>query len=140
MQLNKYLDVAQLGQELDNLQQIETVTQTHYANFIEFNQRFSGWAELVNIHIDQMLSTMGQIHGKIDDVHSDVKQNKANIEKVLEILMDKNSITKEEITVCAAGFGDVETIAEALKKAKDGDKISILPGVYKESFVVDKNV
>ncbi|MEK8015502.1 MAG: right-handed parallel beta-helix repeat-containing protein [Candidatus Parabeggiatoa sp.] len=132
----QYLDVAQLGQYLNNLQQIETVTQTHYAHFIEFNQRFSGWTELVNVHIEEMLSTMGQLHGKIDDVHSDVKQI---LEKVSENSMYKYSDPKE-ITVCAAGFGDVETIAEALKEAKDGDKISILPGVYKESFVVDKDV
>jgi serine/threonine protein kinase len=77
-------EVAQLGQKLDNLQRIESVTQTHYAQFLEFSRRFTSWAALLNIHIEQVLSAMGQIQWKLRAPHSDVSV----ADKILSIIED----------------------------------------------------
>lgn len=39
------------------------------------------------------------------------------------------------IFVCSQGMGEFRTIGEALKRANDGDKIYVLPGIYRESIV-----
>jgi len=45
------------------------------------------------------------------------------------------------IFVCSQGMGQFRTIAEALEAAKDGDKIYVLPGTYRESVIaVEKSV
>ncbi|MEN8215661.1 MAG: protein kinase, partial [Pseudomonadota bacterium] len=66
-------EVAQLGQKLESLQQIQSLTQTHYAQFLEFSRRFANWAALLNIHIEQVLSAMGKVQWGI---HSEIKQTK----------------------------------------------------------------
>ena len=40
----QFREMTQLSQRLDHLQQVESVTQTHYAQFIEFSQQFAQWA------------------------------------------------------------------------------------------------
>jgi len=40
------------------LQQVESVTQTHYAQFLEFNQRFADWAQLLNIQLEEVLDAL----------------------------------------------------------------------------------
>ena len=47
----RFGEVAQLGQQLERLQKVESVTQSHYAQFLEFNQRFADWAQLLNIQL-----------------------------------------------------------------------------------------
>ena len=45
------------------------------------------------------------------------------------------------IFVCSQGLGQFLTIGEALEAAKDGDKIYVLPGTYRESVIkVEKSV
>ncbi len=45
------------------------------------------------------------------------------------------------IFVCSQGMGQFRTIGEALDAAKDGDKIYVLPGTYRESIIaVEKAV
>jgi len=58
-------DVAQLAQELERLQHIESVTQTHYAQFIEFSQQFADWAQLLNVQLEQVLTVLGQVLGQL---------------------------------------------------------------------------
>jgi hypothetical protein len=36
-------DVAQLAQQLERLQHIESIIQTYYAQFLEFSQPFADW-------------------------------------------------------------------------------------------------
>jgi serine/threonine protein kinase len=72
---NKHFgEVAQLGQELESLQQIQSMTQTHYAQYLEFSRRFANWAALLNIHIEQVLSAMGKVQWKLEG--SEIKQTK----------------------------------------------------------------
>jgi len=54
-------EVAQLGQQLERLQQIESVTQTHYAQFLDFSQRFADWAQLVNVQLTQVLAALPKL-------------------------------------------------------------------------------
>jgi hypothetical protein len=50
-------------------------------------------------------------------------------------------IASQWIFVCSQGLGQFRTITEALEAAKDGDKIYVLPGVYRESIItVEKSV
>jgi Leucine-rich repeat (LRR) protein/tetratricopeptide (TPR) repeat protein len=52
--------LAELGPKLEQLQKIETVTQSHYAQFFEFSQRFAGWAQLITVQFEQIEAAMGQ--------------------------------------------------------------------------------
>jgi hypothetical protein len=44
------------------------------------------------------------------------------------------------IIVDPGGAGTVETIAEAVARAKDGDTIRVMPGTYPEPLVIDKDI
>lgn len=44
------------------------------------------------------------------------------------------------LTVCSQGLGEFETLRDALRAARNGDKIYVLPGVYHESLRVEKSV
>jgi hypothetical protein len=50
----QFAEVAQLSQQLDRLQQVETLTQTHYAQFHDFSHRFADWAQLVNVGLEKV--------------------------------------------------------------------------------------
>jgi len=82
----QFSEVAQLGHTLERLQQIESVTQTHYAQFLEFSHRFANWAALVKVQIEQVLSAMGQLQWQLAAVHDDVKQTKRVAEDILAIV------------------------------------------------------
>ncbi|MEN8214857.1 MAG: leucine-rich repeat domain-containing protein [Pseudomonadota bacterium] len=56
----KFGKLAELGPKLEQLQKIETVTQTHYAQFFEFSQRFAGWAQLISVQLEQIEAAMVQ--------------------------------------------------------------------------------
>ncbi len=82
----KFAEVADLGEKLDSLQQIESVIQTHYSHFLEFSRRFASWAALLNIHIEPVLSAIEQIQGNLKNFHSKNKQTKSVAEAILTIL------------------------------------------------------
>jgi hypothetical protein len=44
------------------------------------------------------------------------------------------------ILVDASGAGTVETIAEAVAMAKDGDTVRVMPGIYPEPVAIDKDI
>ncbi len=48
---NQFGEVAKLGQQLERLQRLESVTQTHYDQFLEFSQRFADWSQLLNVQL-----------------------------------------------------------------------------------------
>jgi hypothetical protein len=50
--------VAELGQQLVRLQKVESVAQTHYAQFLAFRQRFADWAQLVNCQLEDVLAAL----------------------------------------------------------------------------------
>ncbi|RKZ57145.1 MAG: hypothetical protein DRR08_19775 [Candidatus Parabeggiatoa sp. nov. 2] len=82
----KFGDVAQLGQQLEQLQQVESVTQTHYAQFLEFSQRFADWAPLVNVQLEQVLTATEQMQEQLGGIKSDTKQIKGDTEEILALL------------------------------------------------------
>ncbi len=81
----QFAKVAELGQKLDGLQRIESVTQSHYAIFLDFSQRFASWGALLNVPIEQVLSVMGKIQWNLKQM-SKVKQNQSVAEKLVDIL------------------------------------------------------
>ncbi len=74
----KFGDVAQLGQQLERLQQIESVTQSHYAQFLEFSQRFADWAPLVNVQLERVLTATEQMQEQLGGIKSDIEQIKSD--------------------------------------------------------------
>jgi len=81
----QFAKVAQLGQKLDGLQHIESVTQSHYARFLDFSRRFASWGALLNVPFEQVLSVMGKIQWKLNDIRK-FNKNKNVAEKLVEIL------------------------------------------------------
>ena len=75
--------MAQLGQQLERLQQIESVTQTHYAQFIEFSQRFADWAQLVNVQLKQVLAALPKLQAQLGGIKSDTEEILALIRQLM---------------------------------------------------------
>lgn len=46
--------------------------------------------------------------------------------------------SRQRITVCSSGFADEDSISAAIKRASPYSQITILPGVYNESVIVNK--
>ncbi len=72
-------EVAQLGQQLARLQKVESVTQTHYAQFLEFSQRFADWAQLVKFQLEEVLAALPKLQERLVKIED-------NTEKMLALL------------------------------------------------------
>ncbi|HIE00324.1 MAG TPA: hypothetical protein EYP59_08555, partial [Thiotrichaceae bacterium] len=77
-------EVAQLGQALERLQHVESIAQTHYAQFLEFSQRFANWAQLLNVQLEELLNTTGAI-----------KNDTENILAILQQLMTRADLSSQ---------------------------------------------
>ena len=66
-------NLIELAQHLDKLKQTQRVWQTRHEQLREFSRQFETWADLLNTQVDQVLADMAQLHGKLDNVHNDVK-------------------------------------------------------------------
>lgn len=74
---------------------------------------------------------------------SSVKTDNADVDNSIGAVATPNNITnetKKEIIVDLNGHGDAVSISEALKLAGDDSTIVVRPGVYRDSFIVDKHV
>jgi internalin A len=60
--------LSELKPKLDNFQQIETIIQNYYANFINFQQNFANWTDLVTVQISSILSAIENLHCKENHV------------------------------------------------------------------------
>ncbi|MCP3931627.1 MAG: hypothetical protein GY705_21305, partial [Bacteroidetes bacterium] len=76
---NQFGEVVQLGQQLERLQKVESVTQTHYAQFLEFSQCFADWAQLVKFQFEEVLAALPKLQEQLGGIKSDT-------EKILALL------------------------------------------------------
>ena len=113
----KFGDVAQLGQQLERLQQIESVTQSHYAQFLEFSQRFADWAPLVNVQLEQVLTVLGQLLGQLGGIKSDTKQILALLEQLMA-RADLSLQVKPRDELTQHNSANLELITKALQLSK----------------------
>ena len=67
---------AQLNQKLARLQQVETIAQTHYAQFHDFSYQFADWSQLVQVRLEQVQDFLWDIKGDVEEVLAIVKQLK----------------------------------------------------------------
>jgi serine/threonine protein kinase len=84
-------EVAQLGQQLERLQKVESVTQTHYAQFLDFSQRFADWAQLVNIQLEQVLAAMPKLQERLVKIEDNTEQ----ILSILQQLMARADLSPQ---------------------------------------------
>jgi len=77
-------EVAQLGQALERLQHVESIAQTHYAQFLEFSQRFANWAQWLNVQLEELLNATGAI-----------KNDTENILAILQQLMTRADLSSQ---------------------------------------------
>ncbi len=75
--------LAELAPKLEILQKIESVTQSHYAQFIAFQNNFADWTDLVRVQLSDIFSAMDNLHWKLDAIHGDVKQILAIVEQLM---------------------------------------------------------
>jgi hypothetical protein len=52
--------LAELAPKLDVAKKIESVTESHYAQFIAFQDDFAGWTDLVRVQLSDMILWIGQ--------------------------------------------------------------------------------
>lgn len=79
----KFGELGQLGQQLERWQQVESVMQTHYGQFLEFSQRFADWAQLVKVQLSQVLVTMPKLQEQLEEIKSDTEQILALIKQLM---------------------------------------------------------
>jgi parallel beta-helix repeat protein len=58
-------------------------------------------------------------------------------ETAMEVVKRLENILTE-MTIVVSPTGDCQTISAAIKKAKDGNRILVKPGVYQETLIIDK--
>jgi len=78
-----------------------------------------------------------------DTLTDPVRRRAYNAERLQGSLLIRSASrgASQWIFVCSQGMGQFRTIGEALHAAKDGDKIYVLPGTYRESLIaVEKAV
>jgi hypothetical protein len=75
--------LAELAPKLDVAKKIESVTESHYAQFIAFQDDFADWTDLVRVQLSDILSAMGDLHWKLDVIHGDVIETKSIAEQIL---------------------------------------------------------
>ncbi len=72
----QFAEVTQLSQQLERLQQVETLAQTHYAQFHDFSDRFTDWSQLVDAGLEKVQDFLWDIKCDIEEVLVIVKQLK----------------------------------------------------------------
>jgi Leucine-rich repeat (LRR) protein len=115
-------EVAQLGQQLERLQQIESVTQTHYAQFLEFSQRFADWAQLVNVQLKQVLAALPKLQAQLGGIKSDTEE----ILTIVQQLMTRADLSpqvkpRDELT--QYNSANLELIEKPLLKQHSSPKL-----------------
>ncbi|MEN8220262.1 MAG: protein kinase [Pseudomonadota bacterium] len=116
--------LGELGPKLENFQKIESVTQTHYAQYFAFQQDFAAWADLVDVQLSDILSAVDNLHWNLEIVHSDVKQSKSiatQISALLEQIMAHADLSpqmkpRDEFTHYSAA--SLKLINQALRLSK----------------------
>jgi hypothetical protein len=76
-------EVAQLGQQLERLQKVESVAQTHYAQFLDFSQRFAEWAQFLNLQFEQVFKTIADLQKQVGGIKSDTEQILAILQQLM---------------------------------------------------------
>ncbi|MDM8567079.1 leucine-rich repeat domain-containing protein [Candidatus Halobeggiatoa sp. HSG11] len=76
----KFAEIGQLGQQLEHWQQVESVMQTHYGQFVEFSQQFADWTQLVKVQLSQVLAAMPKLQEQLGEI-------KDNTEQILAIVL-----------------------------------------------------
>jgi len=110
--------LADLGPKLENLQKIESVTETHYAQFIAFQDNFADWTDLVRVQLSDILAAMGDLYWKLDVIHEDVKKILA-IVKQLMTSADLAPQMKPRDEFTQYNSGSLDLINQALRLSKN---------------------
>jgi len=109
--------VLELAQQRKQWQQIESVTQTHYAQFFEFCQDFADWAQLLNVQLEQVLAAMPKLQAQLGGIKSDTEQ----ILAIVQQLMARADLSleikpRDELTQYSSA--NLELIGQALQLSK----------------------
>jgi len=67
-------DMAQLAQQLERLQKVESVAENHYAQFLDFNQRFAEWAQFLNLQFEQVFKTIADLQNQVGGMKADTEE------------------------------------------------------------------
>ncbi|MDM8568511.1 leucine-rich repeat domain-containing protein, partial [Thiotrichales bacterium HSG1] len=79
----KFAEIGQLGQQLERWQQVESVMQTHYVQFVEFSQRFADWTQLIKVQLSQVLAAMPQLQEQLGEIKGDTEQILAIVRQLM---------------------------------------------------------
>jgi serine/threonine protein kinase len=116
-------EVAKLGQQLERLQKVESVTQTHYAQFLEFSQRFADWAQLVNFQLEEVLAALPELQKQLGGIKSDTEK----ILALLRQLMARGELSpqikpRDELTQYSSANRElIKEAGQLLKRIPDSD-------------------
>jgi serine/threonine protein kinase len=109
--------VLSLAQPRKQWQQIESVTQTHYAQFFEFCQDFADWAQLLNVQLEQVLAAMPKLQAQLGGIKSDTEQILAILQE-LRARADLSLEIKPRDELTQYSSANLELIRQALQLSK----------------------
>ncbi len=75
-------DMAQLAQQLERLQKVESVAETHYAKFLDFNQRFAELAQFLNLQFEQVFKTIAGLQTQVGGMKADTEEILAIVQQL----------------------------------------------------------
>jgi tetratricopeptide (TPR) repeat protein len=75
-------DMAQLAQQLERLQKVESVAETHYVQFLDFNQRFAEWAQFLNLQFEHVFKTIADLQNQVGGVKADTEEILAIVQQL----------------------------------------------------------
>jgi len=120
-------EVAKLGQQLARLQKVESVTQTHYAQFLAFSQRFADWAQLVNFQLEEVLAALPKLQAQLGGIKSDTEKILAILQPILRQLMARADLSpqikpRDELTQYSSANRElIKEAGQLLKRIPDSD-------------------
>ena len=116
-------DVAQLAQQLERLQKVESVTQTHYAQFLDFNQRFADWAQFLNLQIEHVFKTIADLQNQVGGIKTDTGKILAIVQqlKARGDLSDQIKPRDELTQYSSASLALIKKAQQLLKRLPPSD-------------------
>jgi len=121
----QFCKLAVLGPKLDNLQKIESVTESHYALFFAFKDDFASWRNLLSVELSDIFTAMDNLQLQLGDIKKGVDETKGIAEQILAIveqLMSRADLSpqmkpRDEFTQYSSASLDL--INQALRLSKN---------------------
>lgn len=87
----RYAEIGALGEELTQLQQVESITKEHYSKWIAFKSQFAHWSRLMSLGLEQILPALPHLLPQ----RSNIKDEGEQLSVILQQLMISSHLSSQ---------------------------------------------